>query len=131
MDARVSLLGGFSVAVGGSVVTDQQWSRRNASMLVKVLALAKGRRLHREQVIDLLWPDLSPETAAPRLHQAAHYARRALGEAGQGIVLRHDFVELLPDRDVTIDAVDFRAAAEAALAGSDGGAAAASAAHGS
>ncbi|KRF23805.1 AAA family ATPase [Phycicoccus sp. Soil803] len=128
MDARISLLGGFAVSVGGSVVTDQQWSRRNASALVKVLALTAGRRLHREQVIDLLWPDLSPEQAGPRLHQAAHYARRALGEAGQGVVLRHDFVELLPDSDVAIDAVDFRAAAEAALAGSDGGAGAATAA---
>ena len=119
MDARISLLGGFAVSVGGSVVTDQQWSRRNATALVKVLALTEGRRLHREQVIDVLWPDLSPEQAGPRLHQAAHYARRALGEAGQGVVLRHDFVELLPDSDVAIDAVDFRAAAEAALAGSD------------
>jgi DNA-binding SARP family transcriptional activator/predicted negative regulator of RcsB-dependent stress response len=120
MDARISLLGGFSVSVGGSVVTDQQWSRRNASMLVKVLALAKGRRLHREQVIDLLWPDLSPDTAAPRLHQAAHYARRALaGAPGQGVVLRHDFVELLPEGDVSVDAVEFRAAAEATLANAD------------
>lgn len=120
MDARISLLGGFSVSLGGSVVTDQQWSRRNASMLVKLLALARGRRLHREQVLDTLWPDLSADQSGPRLHQAAHYARRGLGEeAGQGIVLRHDFVELLPDREVTVDAVEFRAAAEAALA--DGG----------
>lgn len=121
MDARISLLGGFSVSVGSSVVTDQQWSRRNASALVKVLALAKGRRLHREQVIDLLWPDLSPDSAAPRLHQAAHYARRALTDApGQGVVLRHDFVELLPEADVAVDAVEFRAAAEAALASAEG-----------
>ena len=117
MDARISLLGGFSVSVGSSVVTDQQWSRRNASALVKVLALTKGRRLHREQLIDLLWPDLSADLAGPRLHQAAHYARRALKDApGQGVVLRHDFVELLPRCDVTVDAVEFRAAAEAALA---------------
>ena len=129
MDARISLLGGFSVSVGGSAVTDQQWSRRNASSLVKVLALAKGRRLHREQVIDILWPDLSADQAAPRLHQAAHYARRALADAGEkGVVLRHDFVELLPDCDVTVDAVEFRAAAEATLsAGSPGSALAAEA----
>ena len=121
MDARISLLGGFSVSVGGSVVADHQWSRRNASTLVKVLALAKGRRLHREQVIDLLWPDLPADLASPRLHQAAHYARRALrGAAGQGVVLRHDFVELLPDCDVTVDAVDFRAAAEAAIGAASG-----------
>src|SRR6476661_8799161 len=111
MDARISLSGGFSVSVDGSVVTDHQWSRRNASTLVKVLALAKGRRLHREQVIDALWPDLSADLAGPRLHQAAHYARRALGEAagastgeaaggGAGVVLHHDFVELLPAGEV-------------------------------
>ncbi len=126
MDARISLLGGFSVSVGGTTVTDQQWSRRNASTLVKVLAMAKGRRLHREQVIDALWPDLSADLAGPRLHQAAHYARRALGEAaGQGVVLRHDVVELLPDADVAVDAVDFRDAAEAALAAGDSAGAAA------
>jgi DNA-binding SARP family transcriptional activator len=122
MEARISLLGGFSVAVGDTVVTDQQWSRRNASTLVKVLALARGRRLHREQLIDALWPDLAPDQAGPRLHQAAHYARRALGEAaGQGVVLHHDFVELLPDAEVVVDAVDFRLAAEAALADAAGG----------
>lgn len=129
MDARISLLGGFSVSVDGSVVTDQQWGRRNASTLVKVLALAKGRRLHREQVIDALWPDLPADLAGARLHQAAHYARRALGEAagaaGRGVVLSHDFVELLPDGEVSVDAVDFRGAAEAALAGRDAEAAAA------
>jgi DNA-binding SARP family transcriptional activator len=126
MDARISLLGGFSVSVGGSTVTDQQWSRRNASMLVKVLALAKGRRLHREQVIDALWPETAADLAGPRLHQAAHYARRALGEAaGQGVVLRNEFVELLPDGDVAVDAVDFRRAAEAALSAGSAEAAAA------
>src|SRR5690349_217440 len=117
MEARISLLGGFSVTVGGTVVTGQQWSRRNASALVKVLALARGRRLHREQVFDVLWPDLPPDQAGPRLHQAAHYARRALGEAaGQGVVLHHDVVELLPEAELVVDAVAFRHAAEAALA---------------
>ena len=56
------------------------WSRRHAASLVKLLALADGRRLHREQVIDALWPGLGVEAAAPRLHKAAHYARRALGD---------------------------------------------------
>ena len=46
---------------------------------MKLLALAPGRRLHREQVIDALWPDLPPTPPRPRLHKAAHYARRALG----------------------------------------------------
>ena len=66
--------------------------------LVKVLALAPGRRLHREQVIDALWPDLPADAAVPRLHKAAHYARRALGDdAAASLLLRNDMVALLPD----------------------------------
>ena len=74
-----------------------------------MLALAPGRRLHREQVIDALWPDLSPDAAAPRLHKAAHYARRALGESGRtrGAPQRHRRA-LLPDAEVVVDAVEFR-----------------------
>ena len=37
--------------------------------------------MHRERVIDALWPDVDVDDAAPRLHKAAHYARRSLGEA--------------------------------------------------
>ena len=79
MAARISLLGGFDVDVDGTVVPAREWNRRNSAGLVKLLALTPNRRLHREQVIDALWPDLLVDEAAPRLHKAAHYARRALG----------------------------------------------------
>jgi DNA-binding SARP family transcriptional activator len=75
---------------------------------VKLLALAEARTLHREQVIDALWPDLSVEAAGPRLHKAAHYARRALGDQARALPLRNDLVQLLPDADVVVDAVRFR-----------------------
>ena len=58
MHVEINLLGGFSVAVDGRAVAEHAWSRRNAAALVKLLALRPGRRLPREQVIDLLWPDL-------------------------------------------------------------------------
>ena len=128
MTVRIRLLGGFEVQVDGVPVPSQAWSRRNAASLVKLLALADGRRLHREQVIDALWPDLPVEAAAPRLHKAAHYARRALGATSQGMVLRNELVALLPDAEVSIDLPEFeraaagaapRAAAEAAAAALD------------
>ena len=50
--------------------------------MVKLLALDPAQRLHREYLLDLLWPDLSPSAAANNLHQALHAARRAL--AGEG-----------------------------------------------
>jgi DNA-binding SARP family transcriptional activator/tetratricopeptide (TPR) repeat protein len=64
-------------------------------------------------VIDALWPDLAVERAAPRLHKAAHYARRALGEA-RSIVLSAETVCLFPDAEVEIDATRFERRAESA-----------------
>ena len=46
---------------------------------MKLLALARGHRLHRDQAMDVLWRDLAPAAAANNLHQAVHVARRALG----------------------------------------------------
>ena len=71
---HITLLGRFAVTVDGEPVADSNWTRRHAAALVKVLALAPGRRLHREQVIDLVWPDDTIDEAAPKLHKAAHFA---------------------------------------------------------
>jgi len=116
MGVQINLLGGFSVAVDGRAVPDQAWSRRNAAALVKLLALKTGRRLPRDQVIDLLWPDLLLDEAAPRLHKAAHYARAALG-VPDSLVLSGDIVALLPDAEVTVDVDEFDTAARAFAAG--------------
>src|SRR5690606_13189328 len=78
-DVTVRVLGGFTVTIDGAPVDDAAWSRRQASVLVKLLALAPGHRLHREQVVDALWPELSPAEAAPRLHKCAHFTRAATG----------------------------------------------------
>ncbi len=131
MTITLRLLGGFDVAVDGVPVVPEQWTRRQAASLVKVLALAPGRRLHREQLIEALWPGASLEAAGPRLHKAAHYARRALGGDGSAVLLRNDMVALLPEGDVSIDVDEFRARAREALeAGTPESAQAALAAYG-
>src|SRR4051794_31048416 len=117
MKVHIKLLGGFEVTVDEAAVPVDAWSRRHASALVKVLALARGRRLHRDQVIDLLWPGMPAETAPPRPPKAAHHPRPALRAGGAAsLVLRNDLVALLPDADVVVDAVRFRAEGDAALA---------------
>ena len=107
MAVRVRLLGGFDVAVAGVPVPPSAWSRRHAASLVKLLALADNRRLHREQVLEALWPGLGIEASAPRFHKAAHFARRALGESVDGLVVRGDLVLLVPDSDVEVDVHEF------------------------
>ena len=121
MRVEIDLLGGFAVRVDGRPVPDGEWRRRHAAGLVKLLALAPRRTLHREQVLDALWPDTRVEDAAPRLHKAAHYARRALGDQ-RALVLTGDTVSLFPDANVVVDAEVFERSARQALADAGSGA---------
>jgi DNA-binding SARP family transcriptional activator/tetratricopeptide (TPR) repeat protein len=112
---QVRLLGGFAVDVGGRSIPAEAWSRRHAAALVKLLALAPEARLHRDRVVDVLWPDVTMDAALPRLHKAAHFARRALGDS-DAVVLKGEVVALFPGATLEVDAIAFEAAADAALA---------------
>jgi hypothetical protein len=100
-EIQVTLLGRFAVTVGGVAVAGASWKRRHAAAVVKVLALAPGQRLHREQVIDLVWPEDTIAEAVLKLHKAAHFARRAIG-VPDAVVLRGDQVVLCPGGSVTV-----------------------------
>src|SRR6516162_8587082 len=56
---EIGLLGRFVVRVDGQPVPASAWRHKRAAELVKILALADPHRLHCEQVMDLLWPDLA------------------------------------------------------------------------
>jgi len=114
MRVEVRLLDGFAVRVDGTPTPASRWQRRHAAALVKLLALSPGGRLHRDRVVDALWPDATLDVALPRLHKAAHYARRAL-EDRDSVVLRDEFVTLYAGAVLDVDAVAFEAAADAAL----------------
>ncbi len=112
-DVTIKLLGGFAAMVDGEPVAESLWRLRKGRELVKLLALAPDHRLHREQLMDALWPERDPAAAANNLHQVVHVARRALG--AEVIALRDELLTLHADVDVD----DFeRAAAHARRAGS-------------
>lgn len=75
---RVHLLGRFEIEREGDPIPPQAWRRRRPSDLLKVVALAPGRAIHREEVIGRLWPDKSLEDGANNLHRALHDLRRVL-----------------------------------------------------
>ena len=114
----IAVLGEFYVSVDGVPTSARGWARRGAAALVKILALTPGHRLHREKVMDLLWPDEPPEQCAPRLHKAAHFARQAAGRQ-DAIVLRDDIVSLFPGTHLTVDALRFEQLAREAVAKDD------------
>src|SRR2546428_14107654 len=93
---RIQLLGEFAVSTRDRTVIDRSWPRRKAQALIKLLALQKGSRLHREQVVDLLWPRLSPDDAANNLYKNLHYVRRVCCGEGDAPLINasHNMVEL-------------------------------------
>lgn len=97
-EVRVTLLGGFVAQVGGKSVSANAWRLRKARELVKMLALAPRQRLHREQLMDVLWPDRDPASAANNLYQAVHAARRALGAGA--LEVRDECLHLRAEVDV-------------------------------
>ena len=51
---------------------------RRVADLVKLLALAPGYRMPRDELLEILWPKLGENPAPSNLHKARSYARRAL-----------------------------------------------------
>jgi predicted ATPase/DNA-binding SARP family transcriptional activator len=110
---HIRLLGGFEVAVDEQIIPDDAWRLRRASTLIKLLALAPGHRLARDQVLELLWPRMSPEAARNNLHQALYAARRALKTKRGGpqfIRLHHDLLVLDAPNGLLIDVDAFECA---------------------
>jgi DNA-binding SARP family transcriptional activator len=110
----IHLLGRFEVHVDGRAIPAADWRRDRATALVKLLAVSPGHRIHREQAMEMFWPDLDIEAAGANLRKTIHFARRALGEPAL-IELRGDILALAPEAELEIDAERFEAAAKAAL----------------
>ena len=113
-DYHIQLLGGFAVSVNGVQIAEAQWKSRRARSLVKLLALAPGHRLHRDQVIDTLWPDSDFSAAANNFHQTLFTARRVLETAGGfSLALEDGFLNLSAGEGQTlsVDVELFEAAA--------------------
>ncbi|MBI1760528.1 MAG: winged helix-turn-helix domain-containing protein [Acidobacteria bacterium] len=112
--------------MNGTVVAERHWMRRKAKALLKLLALAPQHQLHREQLMEALWPELEPELAANNLNKALHAARRALepdlksGAQSRFLQTYEQHVQL--HGALWIDVEAFEQQAAAALKGADSGA---------
>src|SRR6516165_844825 len=127
---HVTLLGGFRLERGDvtQAVAGRQpvcdWPRRSAKTLTKLLAAHPGHALHREQIIDVLWPDVDAESALNSFGKALHAARRVLEPSLQR---RHDSAYLrladsmlvLNAERVVVDADVFEKLAERAIRSSE------------
>ena len=114
---RIYLLGQFRVEYLSNgewrMVDSRTWHRRRARALLGCLLSNAGRRLGREQVMELLWPDLEIDLAANRLNGAVHELRQILEPdiarpaASRMLRLERDMLELADSTRIWVDAEEF------------------------
>jgi DNA-binding SARP family transcriptional activator len=108
---HVQTLGFFRVWRGEHEIPRAAWGRDKAVQLFQILLARRGRPLHREQLVDLLWPD--GKAAASALRVTLNALRQALEpdrapEAESRFIQRQgESVLLNPDADIRVDAEEF------------------------
>ena len=121
---HVTVLGGFRVErrdVAGPV---SAWQRRSAKTLTKLLATCPEHALHREQIMELLWPGVRIDSALNNLAKAVHAVRHALEpelppRGASAYLCTKDAMISLVMSHVSIDADHFQRLAEEALRAPD------------
>ncbi len=106
---RLYCMGRFQVVVDGEEVPVSRFRRSKAVTLLKYLAAHRGKRIHREALMELLWPGADPAASRVNLRVVLHDLRRALGAGGANgrlsLVGSHDdLVSLDPSDFVWVDA---------------------------
>jgi len=79
---QIFTLGPFGVAVGGRGLAVEKWHRKQAVTLLKYLVTHLGRAVHREAIIECLWPEVDESQGRGRLKVTVYFLRRQLRAAG-------------------------------------------------
>jgi DNA-binding SARP family transcriptional activator len=99
---RVFTLGQFGLAVDGKGLNVDGWERKQAVVVLKCLVNHLDRPVHRERLIDWMWPDADPARGWDRLKVTISFLRGKLRAGGareetietigQSYMLRRDAV---------------------------------------
>ncbi len=117
---RISLLGPFWAVTGNTPIPP--FKSANALMILKYLAANRQRGfIHKEELIELIWPDENPEKTGSRFNMAMSALRKTLEPdlparaASTYIERKKDSYRLYGDDRAVIDAERFSRAAAKAL----------------
>jgi len=79
---QVFTLGGFGVVAAGRSIDIAKWKRKQAVTLLKYLVTQLDRPVHRERLLDCLWPGVDQRRGCGRLKVTMYYLRRELRSNG-------------------------------------------------
>ncbi len=110
---RLQLLGPFQAWRGAAEITVQDWKRKKARQLFLLLVTQQPAMLEREQIVEMLWPELDPEQAQRDFKIAYSSLLNVLEpnrerNAPSAFIVRDDTrYGLRPEADVWLDAAEF------------------------
>ncbi|MFO1364707.1 MAG: BTAD domain-containing putative transcriptional regulator [Burkholderiales bacterium] len=82
-ELAVRCFGPFELVRDGQRIRLESFGRRKAVQLLKCLLLQRGTPVHRDRLVELLWPDAPPRAGANRLHGVVSALRSTI-ERGRG-----------------------------------------------
>jgi DNA-binding SARP family transcriptional activator/predicted ATPase len=77
-DLKIRLFGAFRVWRGERPIGSGEWGRQKTRSLLKLLLTRPGRGFSRDEILEALWPDTSPEAADRSLRVTVSLLRKAL-----------------------------------------------------
>jgi ATP/maltotriose-dependent transcriptional regulator MalT/DNA-binding SARP family transcriptional activator len=113
----IQTLGAFRVIREGVPVPNTAWKSKKARDLLKIL-IARRRATPRDQLMELLWPEVEPTVASNRLSVLLSTVRDVLqpSTASEDALVTTDGAVSLNPAQVRVDVEDFLARANSALA---------------
>lgn len=115
---RIMALGRFSLVAGDRCLPVEKWERKQSLSLLKCLVASRNAPVHRERLIECLWPDTDLVHGRGRLKVTVYFIRKQLRAAG----LNADTLETVGESyalsrgAVWIDAAAFEALVDEGLA---------------
>lgn len=112
---RLSLysFGRFRIYIGDDEVHDKLWKTRKSKYIFAYLATQAGKDVGDEKLMDIFWPDASPDKARQSLYAAVSHMRKAMEAGAQGleservILARKGVYAFNQDPPWYFDAIDF------------------------
>ncbi|MCO5189823.1 MAG: transcriptional regulator [Anaerolineae bacterium] len=112
---RVTSLGAFRLYFGVNELPGNVWTRQQARQLLHLFLTYRRSQIHREQIMDTLWPDLPPEDASRNFKITYNTLCKVLEperkrNAPSAFIVREGSrYGLRPEADIWFDAAEFDA----------------------
>lgn len=110
---EVDLLGRFAVRLDGVELEPTSWKLTHPRQLLQLLCLQPGHQMHRDLVLEYLWPNGETKASSNRLYHTVHVLRGLLQPAKRDVqasplLFQSGMLSIAPSCKIVVDLLRFR-----------------------